>query len=279
MKKLHVIAVLLMAGALMLAMSAAVFAESYSFEGDCAYNGDEIKASFNSDEFAASQKNLEPGDEVSYTLKYTNNSKEVTSWYMRNSVLETLEEAKDAAENGGYTYKLVNVDPQGKETVLFDNSEVGGETKVGDLEGLKQATNATGEYFFIQKLKAGESGQTKLSVALDGETEVNDYMNTRGSLMVSYAVENDTQDEGEDVRVVEQTRTTTSSGNPGSTPRTGDPMDMLKYILMMVAAVIVGFFAVLSWRRDRKEAATEAAAEAAVEAGIDIGTGKDGDKA
>lgn len=250
MKQIHVMAILLMAGILMAAMSAMAFADTFKFDGKCTYNGDEITSDFTTEDWAASQADMEPGDDLHYSVKYTNKSGHTTSWYMRNSVLETLEEAKDAAENGGYTYKLINVGPSGKKTVLFDNSEVGGETKVDDLEGLKQATNATGDYFFIQKLKSGETATTELYVALDGETEVNDYMDTRGALMVSYAVE---EESGDKTRTVVQ-----------KTPRTGDPMDLMKYILMMVLALVVAFLAILSWRRDKKKAAAEGAGGAEV---------------
>ena len=236
MRKTHVIAVLLMTVALVVAMSGMVSANSYKFKGACQYNGNEITSDFTSEEFAASQSDLEPGDDLAYKVTYTNNSNRTTYWYMRNSVLETLEEAKKQAENGGYTYVLKNIGPDGTETTLFDNSEVGGETKKADLEGLKQATNATGNFFYIQELKPGETGTTSLYVALDGETEVNDYMDTRGALMVSYAVED-------------------QSGNNTEqpSPRTGDTMDLWKFILLMAAAVAVAILAIVSWRRDRKD--------------------------
>lgn len=256
-KKYHIAAVLLTAALLMIGMSAVCTAESYKFSGECGYNGSEIKSDFTSDEFAASQSELEPGDELSYTITYANNSKDETSWYMRNTVLETLEEAKEQAENGGYTYVLKNIGPDGKETVLFDNSEVGGETKTEDLEGLKQATNATGNYFFIQKLKPGEEGTTSLYVALDGETEVNDYMDTHGALLVSYAVENN-ETNTETEQPTPSVQPPRSSG--GGTPRTGDSMELMKFILLMAGALIAAFLAIFSWRRDRRKQAAAAAA-------------------
>lgn len=240
MRRYHITAVLLMALILMVGLSSTCFANSYKFKGKCQYNGSEITSNFTTGKWAAAQKNMEPGDDLTYTVKYKNKSNETTYWYMRNDVLETLEQAKDQAENGGYTYVLKNEGPKGKMTTLFDNSEVGGEAKPGNLEGLKQATNATGEYFFIQKLKPGETGVTHLYVALDGETEVNDYMDTRGALEVSYAVEK--PEKGTKTKTVIQ-----------HTPRTGDQMSILPFVLLMAAAVAAAVLAILSWKRDRRK--------------------------
>ncbi len=244
MRKYHITAVLLMSMILMVGLSSACWANSYKFDGNCKYNGSEITSNFSTEEWAAEQAGMEPGDELHYTVKYKNKSDETTYWYMRNSVLDTLEESKEQAENGGYTYTLKNIGPGGKKTTLFDNSEVGGETKKADLEGLKQATNATGEYFFIQELKPGETGTTTLYIKLDGETEVNDYMDTKGAVMLSYAVEK----EGEGKTIVQHV------------PRTGDPTNILIFALIMAAAVAAAILAILSWRRDRRrrEAGEEA---------------------
>ena len=87
------------------------YANSYEFRGHCSYNGKKIVSDFSSKDFAASQKNLQPGDSLRYVITYKNNSDDVVDFYMRNKVLETLEEKKDAAENGGYTYVLKNSGP------------------------------------------------------------------------------------------------------------------------------------------------------------------------
>lgn len=249
MRLRHLPMTLLLILALTLAMSSVSFGESHSFTEKCKYNGEDIVSDFNSDEFAAQIKNMEPGDELEYTITYTNGTSETTEWYMRNKVLETLEQKKDPAENGGYTYILRNVGPGGKETTLFDNSEVGGDKGTGNLEGLLQATNATGKYFFVQELKAKQSAKTYLYVKFDGETEVNDYMDTHGALMVSYAVE--------------------KKGNPGNghrnppdshghVPNTGDQNRLLFMILVNAAAVVLLIAAIILWRRNKREEDEEA---------------------
>ena len=216
------------------------FAQNSKFTGTCTYNGSKINSDFDSKSFAASISGMEPGDTLDYTVTYKNGSKELTRWYMKNSVLETLEENKKQAENGGYTYVLKNIGPDGKETVLFDNSEVGGENITNKLQGLKQATNATGDYFFIQNLKAGQSGQTVLHVEFDGETEVNDYMDTYGKLMIAYAVEK------------EEAKTSTT------TVKTGDPVKMWKLYALGGAALVAMILLIFSWRKDRKKGGEQA---------------------
>ena len=214
------------------------FAEGKKFTEKCYYNGNRIVSDFDSDHFAATIDHMEPGDTLDYTVTYTNKSKKTTYWYFRNDVLQTLEDSKDQAENGGYTYVLKN----GNE-VLFDNSEVGGETVVNKLQGLKQATNATKDFFFVQELKPGQSQKTRLHVELDGETGVNDYMDTNGALMLTYAVED---------------KEIAAASAPGSNPshlsriKTGDMNRIIYYVVLLSIAVVLLVLAIVIWRKDRK---------------------------
>ena len=237
----------LLLGALVTALcSTTCFAENTPFTGECEYKNGKITSSFDSKSFAASLSNLEPGDTLDYTVTYKNSSGNLTRWYMKNSVLETLEESKDKAENGGYTYVLKNIGPDKKETVLFDNSEVGGENITNKLQGLKQATNATGEYFFIQNLNAKEYGQTVLHIEFDGESEVNDYMDTYGKLMIAYAVEE------------EETKTSTTTPNTSTSVKTGDSVQMWKFYVLGGAALLALIALIVSWRKDRKKGGEQA---------------------
>ena len=214
----------------LLIMTQASYAQNKKFSEKYTYKGGKIVSDFNSDEFAAKIKHMQPGDTLDYKIIYTNKSNKTTLWYMRNRVLETLEDNSDQAKNGGYTYILKN----GNET-LFDNS-VGGEKVINKLKGLKQATNATQNYFFVQELAPNKSQVTTLHVELDGETEVNDYMDTHGALLLSYAV----QEKGEN-----------TIHRPGRV-RTGDVNRLIYYVILFVVALILLVIAILLWRRDRK---------------------------
>lgn len=238
MKK--IIKTLLLSALVTVLCGSVCFAQNSKFTGKCEYKNGKISSDFDSKAFAASISGLEPGDSLDYTITYTNSTSGLTRWYMKNSVLETLEENKSQAENGGYTYVLKNIGPDGKETVLFDNSEVGGENVTNKLQGLKQATNATGDYFFIQNLKANQSGKTTLHVEFDGETEANDYMETYGKLMIAYAVEPD------------ESKTSTT------TVKTGDQVQMWKFFVLGGVSLIAIILLIFSWRKDRKKGGEQA---------------------
>lgn len=242
MKHKNRILTLLISAAMVILMSAPAFANNNVLEsGTCKYNGTTLKANFSSGDLVTRIASLEPGDSLEYTVTYSNDSNDTVDYYMLADTLQTLEDSKSVAENGGYRFVLRDSGPQG-ETVLFDNSKVGGDKlKTVKLEGLHQATNATQKYFHIHRLKPGEKGTTYLRVEFDEETEANDYMDTAGALRIGYAVEKVSSGKGSQNPAVE------------SHPRTGDTFDLLKYIVIMTLALLVGILAFISWRKDRKD--------------------------
>jgi len=227
---------------MMVFMAVPAFAVNYPLDdGTCSFDGESLNASFDDGSLVDRIAGLEPGDSLEYTVTYSNDSDVTVDYYMLAKTLQTLEESKDVAENGGYRFVLKDTGPNG-ETVLFDNSKVGGDTIIANLEGLQQATNATQEYFHINQLKPGQQAKTYLRVEFEEETQANDYMDTIGDLRVAYAVElAPKQGNPPDKKIYEHN------------PRTGDTTSLLKYILMMTAAVLVGLLAFISWRKDRKE--------------------------
>lgn len=242
MKLRKLMPILLTCAAMMLFSAAPAFAVNYPLDdGTCVFDGEDLNANFDNGTLLDSISGLEPGDSLEYTVTYSNDSDVTVEYYMLAKTLQTLEESKNVAENGGYRFVLKDIGPNG-ETVLFDNSKVGGDTVIANLEGLQQATNATQEYFHINQLAPGQSAKTYLRVEFEEETQANDYMDTIGDLRIAYAVE----------------LTPTGNGNnPPDTvennPKTGDSSDLLKYIVMMTAALLLGLLAFFSWRKDRKE--------------------------
>ena len=247
--------------ALMIAMIAgsalSVCAESYDYtdrDFHCYYQNGKMVENFDEKAIAQAVENLQPGDDMTFKVTYENRSDDKTDWYMENAVAKTLEQTRaralqvsgvGKAENGGYSYELIHVDKNDKEDVLFNsegiNKVFGSEDdeKVTGREGLKQATNALEDWFYIQTLEPGEGGEVILKVALEGETEVNDYMDTDGELNVRFAVE---------------------VPKPGTKKivKTGDYSNITRWVaIMMAAGVLLIILAIFSKKKDRKESYNE----------------------
>lgn len=134
---------------------------------------------------------MQPGDEAIFEIALTNKNSKKTDWYMSNKVLYSLEDRSINSKTGGgaYTYKLTYTDKDGEVTVLFDSDTVGGEKVSPAGEGLHAATDALEDFFYLDTLSKGHNGQISLTVALDGETQGNDYQNTLADLQMQFAVE------------------------------------------------------------------------------------------
>ncbi|MDO4859973.1 MAG: LPXTG cell wall anchor domain-containing protein [Bacillota bacterium] len=258
MKKKSKIMILLTAILLTVGMTAApVMAESSSYNEEFFFDGSKIQSTMDPGDLAAAVTEMEPGDSVSYSVKNTNQSDDATDWHLSNEVLQTLEKTSQAKkvpegtgtpENGGYTYSLIHTDKNGKKTTIFSSGKVGGEAKPGGMQGLEQATNATEAWFFIQRLeKKGDYGKLDLKVAFEGETEVNDYMDTEGSLALRLAVE----------KVKKGSKKPSESPSDDAAvniPQTGDDSNMfIPFLIMLIAgtALLILVFAKLR-RRDEE---------------------------
>ena len=249
---------------LILGMTVSASAESYDYDGICTFTGGRMVSSFSNAEVAKAVENLQPGDEVTFTVEYKNLYDGSTDWYMENSIVRTLERTSAAKkhvagtgtpEGGGYTYELIQTDSSGSTNVLFSSDRVGGENASGgeysiinnknkEREGLEPATNALEDWFYIDTLGKGASGKVVLHVAFDGETEVNDYMDTDGELNVRFAVE------------LPQTATTSARA-----VKTGDQSRLLMWAAIgLCGGILMLILVFLSRKKDRKDAMAEAGA-------------------
>ncbi len=198
-----------------------------------------MESDFGSGGFDTSLAQLEPGDSTVITLELSNGNENPTSWYMTNKVLHSLEDGKLRTANGAYTYVLSYEGPGGT-TVLFDSDTVGGNNslnrsgEVGEV-GLHEATGAMEDYFFLDTLNPGQGGRLTLKVALDGESQANNYQDTRADLQMNFAVE------------LEANRRTTYV-------RTGDENDSFLYMgLMGGAGALVLLIAVYGYVSNKKK--------------------------
>lgn len=150
-----------------------------------------MESSFKTSDINDTIYGIQPGDNAVIELSLKNENKTATDWYMTNKVLYSLEDrsANSGATGGAYTYRLVYTDKDHTETVLFDSDTVGGDQNSGGREGLREATAGLEDYFYLDTLDTGDSGKITLEVALEGETQGNDYQNTLADLQMNFAVE------------------------------------------------------------------------------------------
>ena len=205
---------------------------------------------------------MEPGDTVDFHIQLKNEYKQTTDWYMTNKVLKSLEDAQTVAEGGAYSYILTYIKQDGTKETLYSSEEVGGETKNASGEGLHQATNSLKDYFYLDRLKSGQSGEITLKVKLEGETQGNTYQDTLAKLQMNFAVE-----------LVDDSTTPGTPDNPTKTPpkkspsrttvKTGDNSRVLLYSVIALIAGLVCAGAVVYNVRQNREDAEEVSSKAA----------------
>ena len=239
-----------------------VKAESYTGDPNWTVtftSDNKMESNFKTSDILDIARGMQPGDDAKITLKLTNSNSSTTNWYMENEVIKSFEDAETRAKNtngGSYTYKLTYVDPNGKENVLYDSTNVGGDTVDKAGQGLNEATDNLADWFLLDELSKGKSGQIVLEVALEGETQGNAYQDTLADLQMNFAVE--LAEEGGTPTPTPGTRTRTST--PGPSPRTsvrtGDTnMPVLYLVLMGIAGVLLLIIAIRNVQLRKKEAA------------------------
>ena len=206
-----------------------------------------MESNFNLREFNDAIYGMQPGDDVTITLKLRNDHQETTNWYMTNTVLQSLEDTSKTASGGAYTYILTYTNVKGEDTVLFNSDTVGGEGIVAQREGLHAATDNLEDFFYLDTLTNGQQGMITLHVALDGETQGNDYQDTLAELQMNFAVELETP----------APPSTPNTPPPSTTVvKTGDDTNMIPYFVIAavsgVALLLLGGYG-LKLRKDEKK--------------------------
>ena len=134
---------------------------------------------------------MQPGDYTDIAIDIKNDNENTVDWYMTNDVIKTLEDTReaDALSGGAYTYILTYKNNSGDEKTLFSSDMVSGDDVSPAGEGLHEATDALDEWFYLDTLAKDDGGVLTLRVALDGETQGNDYQDTLAELQMQFAVE------------------------------------------------------------------------------------------
>jgi len=224
---------------------------------------EEMQSNFSTADWNDPISGLQPGDDVYLTVDLTNEHQETTDWYMENEIIKSLEDqsSNENTHGGAYTYELYYDSTSGVHRDLFSSDTVGGEsvleTEQKRREGLNEATNNLEEYFYLDTLPNGQGGTVTLHVALDGETQGNDYQDTLAQLRLRFAVElgatsptptpsnTPTPTPSSSVTPTPSTSVTptpTSRVTPTPTPtttrvvKTGDETDLIPYLVVMAVS-------------------------------------------
>ena len=99
---------------LLLVSSATVYAEDRQGASgwQVVFNGKGMDSNFTNANMDDEIYNMQPGDSVELTIALKNSYDGQVDWYMRNQVLEALEDAGNAS-GGAYDYLLTYVDSDG----------------------------------------------------------------------------------------------------------------------------------------------------------------------
>ncbi|MEZ3487403.1 MAG: hypothetical protein K1W22_12690 [Lachnospiraceae bacterium] len=185
---------------------------------------------------------LQPGDSIELTVSLKNTFDGQADWYMKNQVMQALEESANAS-GGAYDYLLTYTDGSGTTSTLYSSEKFGGEGSYNGV-GLKGATAMLDEYFYLDRLGKSAAGTVKLKVALDGETLGNDYQNTLAVLQMDFATE----------LVQPGTTRVQTPGSRREVIKTGDQTQIMLYILLTLGAgLTLLLLAVLRMRREKED--------------------------
>lgn len=221
------------------------------------FNGETLNSNFTNANMDDEIYNMQPGDSVELTITLNNNYNGQADWYMKNQVLQSLEDAGDIS-GGAYDYLLTYIDSEGVTSTLYSSQKFGGEGKINGV-GLHGATTTLDDYFYLERLGSGDTGTVKLKVALDGQTQGNAYQNTLASLQMNFAtelVQSSSRNPGNPDDPDDPDSPAGNRNPAGSTKpvKTGDYTDGMLYIFLMLGAgLVLLLLAVLRLRSEREE--------------------------
>ena len=223
------------------------------------FDGRSMKANYKLADLTKTAVNLLPGDSVTYEMRLENESGSTAEMYMSNSVRKSMED-----KGGAYTYDLRYIGDNGSQVVIYDNMNVGGQGG----ESLAEALNDLGgsgddKYFYLDEQADGTGGTVRMTVALDGETQGNDYQDSLADMRVQFAaIETDEGSSGGGTTTTRRTSTGNSGGGSGgrstSPVKTGDETKLYPYYLAAGISGVLLLFLFFFRRKKEEEEEEEA---------------------
>jgi len=257
--RLHIVALAVLVVALAIVFPVTAFARSLD-------PGTDWKVTFTSDgkmsdtflnqEWEDAVSGLQPGDDITFTVKLLHENATACDWYMSNDVIKSLEDSDEDAAGSAYEYLLTYAGPSGGEPkVLYGKDKNTGNTIGGDADDTKNLHDATSglkDFLYLDNLKKGQEGTVTLKVTLDGETEGNAYFDTLARLKMKFAVEMSTNNNNSGNKSGTSAKTTGGR----TSVRTGDETNLFPfYVVMIVAGLGLLALGVANVRRNKREQA------------------------
>lgn len=251
--------------AALFALVPSAFANTIEKQWTVEFTGTEMKDE-GSAAIAQTIGGMQPGDSAKFTVDLYESYDGAADWYMKNEVLKTMEKSfTDANSNSGgsYSYKLTFINPAGEEKVILTNEVVSGDAGSGTTKGLFDATEATGDWFFLETLAAKARAKVILEVSIDGETHGNTYFDTNAVLKLSFAAEPNATDPGvpgnggdtpkDEEKPTQTDKPAKKADNPQKLSQTGDNIRMGIIALIVVLAGIVLVVAIVRRRKSDQD--------------------------
>lgn len=235
---------LVMIALMMIGTPLTVNAEHYegSDGWEVSFDGKDMKSTFKSSDLAADALSILPGDSITLKVKLKERSGKESDWYMKNDILQSLEDSTKSAGGGAYSYILKYHDPKGSETLLYSSESVGGEVGYGGKKGLHEADAGLDDFFYLDRLSDGEKAYITLYIKLDGETQGNDYQKTLAKIRMNFAVDTAVAQEIENHILVQ------------SMVKTGDNSQVAVFsTLTLVSGLALLVLAVIAMKRRQEE--------------------------
>ena len=187
--------------------------------------------------------NMEPAEQREGKIVITNNSDMAVDFFINGEILSNIADNTEGEKSGLYEIKLYK---EGEQEAFFDGIIGSGEYRkyisgedIGDKFLYEDKKFAT--------LNKNESCNIILSVALDGKSVGNSYMNTQGKVRLNISA---TQIDNTDNNIPNNSNNNTNNSNNqviGKTlVKTGDNNNIYMYIAISVIAGIVAIIGVVS---------------------------------
>lgn len=214
----------------------ALAADSYVFEGGANAFVTDVSGSA-----TGGFTGMEPGETRDLTLSLTNGDSKDVNFYMSAEILKNLAEQGD--QNAVYTFTISKNGTPFFETVIGGGSD-SQNISIG-AEYLKEDNT-----ILLDTMAPGQKDTLTVSLALDGDSAENVYMNQNGKIQLVFSAGSPvTNEPGTVINRIVRTITGQSSTSPDTGVQAGDIL-----LLVAFAAVIAGIIlAIILLRKKHKE--------------------------